>query len=116
MKKEKFEHFCTVKQLEEFIKKHNLSGTDTVIVMQRVEDHYFDNVGGWKEHLVRKEGETYHRYLNWNKKIDDNENYPGMKDYAKIPDEDIEKVKDEYYPCWCPVFYDNEFLYLDAHY
>jgi hypothetical protein len=115
MERNKFENYCTVKQLEEFIKEHNLSGTDTVIVMQRVEDYYFDKVGGWKEHLVRKKGEQYHNLLHWNNKINDPE-LPEMTEDMRIPEEHLEKCMSEYYPCWCPVFYDNEFLYLDAHY
>jgi len=114
MEKKRFENYCTVKQLEEFIKEHNLSGTDTIIVMQRVEDFYFDKKS-WKEGLVRKKGEQYHSLLRWNSKIGDPE-LPGMTEDMRISEEFLEKTLCEYYPCWCPVFYDNEFLYLDAHY
>jgi len=102
----------TIGELKEFIEKHNLSD-DTEIVFQRIEDIYFEKYN-WQ--TINKEGEQYHNALKLNKKIKDKEQYPELNDDWKIGDEKLESLKDQYIQCSCAVFYDKNYLYLDAHY
>lgn len=108
----------TIGKLKEWIKKFDLSD-DTIIVLQRIEDVYFEK-HGWQ--TIKREGYWSSYARRWNKDIDegkylDKEKYPLMKpeNLVKVPEEDIEKSKLEYFTCQSPVFYDKEFLYLDGH-
>lgn len=117
---ENYKHYSTVGQLLEFIEKNNIP-MDAKIMIQRVEDVYFEK-NGWT--TVNKEGYWYHSSKSFNDKIDsgkfDNkEEYPDLKteNLEKYTEEELENAKDKYYTCWCPVKYsDDDNLYLDAHY
>lgn len=122
----KLENHCTVGDLLEYIHKKIASGEitrDSLVLSQRVEDIYFQE-NGWS--VVKKEGEQYHWCLEHNKRVDqgtylNKEEYPeiqeGMLILEKIPEDEIEKSKDQYHPIWCPVVYkDDKNLYLDLHY
>lgn len=122
--KEHMDHYCTVGDLLNFIDKNKLP-LDAKVVMQRVKDHYFNEVGGWKENLVRMPGEFYHHTLKYNQdiidgKYDDKENYPDFTEEMKklATTDELDAMKEEYYHCWCPVFYKEKpnILFLDAHY
>lgn len=114
-------NYFTVGQLKEWIEKYNIPDS-ACILMQRVEDNYFEK-HNWE--TIKKEGYWYHILKRHNKRIDEGyflnkENFPNIKGdeefLKKYSDKEMEEIKDEYYPCFSPVFYDNEFLYLDAHY
>lgn len=140
----KYKDFYTVGQLLEYIIKYNIP-MDAKILMQRVEDRYFEGIDtsgmcgqledgsygslplgskakGWETFRIEGENSAFMRNLN--ERIDsgefnDKEEYPDIKpeNLIKFTEEDIDKVKDEYYPCWSPVYYENEkHLFLDAHY
>jgi hypothetical protein len=122
--RKKYQDFCTIGQLKKFIEKHNLSD-DTHIVMQRVEDRYFIGDQGWNDEELKKKGEFYHKALIHNQKIEsgyflDKENFPNLKGdeklFNKYTEDELDELRTQYYPCWCPVFYDDEYLYLNAHY
>lgn len=117
----KHEFSCTIGQLKKFIEKHNLPD-DTVIMMQRIEDVYFEK-HHWE--VIKKKGHWYRQFEEVNKKIDtgyfrDKELFPDLAEdswvHKKYTEDDLENSLCEYYTCHSPVFYDNEFLYLDAHY
>ncbi len=121
--KERMDHYCTVGDLLNFIDKNRLP-LDAKIVMQRVEDHYFNEVGGWKENLVRMPGEFYHQELKRNQNIidgvyDDKEQYPNYPEEMKklVTTEELDALKEEYYHC-SPVFFKEKpnILFLAAHY
>lgn len=109
-------HYCTVKTLKEYIAKYNIPD-DAIVMMQRVEDVYFGE-RGWP--TIKKKGDAWRTCQLFNEKIDDPE-LPGMKGKTTISEEEMEKAKTEYYPCWSPVIYrdeehDKHYFYLDAHY
>lgn len=119
----KFKQGWTVGQLLEFIKKHQISD-DTQIVYQRIEDIYFEK-HGWN--TVKKEGEAYHRAKKHNEDISsgkylNKEEYPNItpdfyeKFSVTFSEDELESFKDEYIVVSSPVYYDDDYLYLDAHY
>jgi hypothetical protein len=138
----RYKEYCTVQQLLDFIEKHKLP-KDAKILVQRVEDVYYEGVdisgfsgadtpngifppgsktNGWETY--KKEGEDYYHAKEINEKIDsgefsNEENYPNIEnpeDY-RISPEDMEKLKDQYTPVFCPVWYNDEkHLFLNLHY
>ncbi len=122
-KLEDYQHFCTVGDLLKFIEKNNVP-MDAKILMQRVEDSYFNKEcsNGWQ--LFRKHGYFSYQMMKTNQMIDDGiyndkDHYPDIEDPERFRNsqEAIEAAMEEYYPCWCPVQYaDDKHLYLDAHY
>ena len=76
----------TVKQLLEFIEKHNIP-LDAEVRYQRITDYYFDN-GGWKS--IKKEGYPFNNAVEFNKKIDsgyydDKERFPLITIFITSP-------------------------------
>lgn len=118
----KYSHHLTVGQLKEFLDEHNLPD-DAIVMVQRIEDRYFEN-NNWSVYL--KEGEEFYYAIKWNKDID-SEKYHNKKDYPnmkhpeklkKFSKKELEEMKDQYFPLFCPVYYkdDNDILFLNAHY
>lgn len=107
-------HRFTVGQLLDFIERNNIP-EDAPILVQRIEDHYYDN-NHWGVYL--KKGEGYHDAFSHNKQRQDLERYPYLKDSSDYTEEEIELTKDQYSPIHGPVFYkdDNDILFLDLHY
>jgi hypothetical protein len=114
----------TVGKLKEFINKNNIPDTAKIVV-ERVEDYYYDN-GGWG--TLKQKGELWWNQHNLNhrmleeielRKSGEKGEY-GMDDPSiYIMDEkDMEELYVEYTPVWCPVFYDKDdnILFLDMHY
>lgn len=120
LKKEKiFKHAFTVGQLLDWIEKNNIP-KDAPIVYQRIHDIYFEQYN-WS--TLRKKGDSFHKMRSHNIDVDsgkylDEENYPLIKPehLRKFSEDEMIAVMDEYVPVSSPVFYDNECLYLDAHY
>ena len=109
----------TVKQLLEFIEKHNIP-LDAEVRYQRITDYYFDN-GGWKS--IKKEGYPFNNAVEFNKKIDsgyydDKERFPLITGpLNKWSDSNLEKMKEEYVNAdSCVKYPDDNNLYIDAHY
>lgn len=88
-----YKDFLTVGKLKEFLSENNLSD-DSIVVIQRVEDVYFDQ-HNWGVYL--KEGS--------NTAYDDQENV-------------IKDSLEQYHPAWCCVRYkdDPDILFIDLHY
>lgn len=118
--------FCTVGKLLKFLNEKLESGDlteDSLVLSQRIEDRYFET-DGWG--VVRKKGWWYHYALDHNKKIDEcyylnKEEFPNIEEndpiLNKYSEEDLEQIKDQYHPVFCPVFYnDDNNLFLDSHY
>lgn len=115
-------HRYTFKDLKKFINDHNIS-EDAMIVVERVEDYYYE-YNSWG--VILKEGEQYWNCIKWNEDIEngvylDKVNYPNMdpKTLKMIPEEDIEKSKDQYHPIFCAVQFEkgeNDVIYLNLHY
>lgn len=115
----------TVGKLKEFIKKHNLQD-DAVVLIERVEDVYYEKYG-WGVYL--KEGFEYNNVIRGNKDIQneidrrergEQAKYPRMKNPALhiINDENIlNSFKNQYTTAHCATFYNDEnHLFINLHY
>ena len=115
--------YMTVKDMREAIEG---LPDDGLILVQRVEDVYYQN-NGWGVYL--KEGEHYYSAVrlneNMNEEIDrrlkgEEPDYPMIDDPATYMSsaEDLEQSMDQYHPAWCAVKYkdDQENLFIDLHY
>ena len=124
----KLQHHLTVGDLLKFIDKHNLP-MDAPVVMQRVEDHYYEPGKGWDENSWKMKGQFWNQTKRfnmemqselWKRNSGDEPDYPGIDDPNKYiaTEEDMESLKEQYTQAWCPVFYveEPEVLFLDAHY
>lgn len=99
----------TVGWLKKFIEENNIPD-ESLILVERVTDSYYQKGKGWWENSVFKE----------------NDMYLDMKEYKEtcynmqevnMTDEELESFKTQYHSIWCPVKYkDDNNLYLDLHY
>ena len=113
-------HYLTVGRLEKFIKEHELA-PDSIVVVQRVEDIYYEN-HKWGVYL--KEGEDTYHCKSWNEDIRgeylDAKRYPRLvgKELKPFTDEEIRKSMVQYHPIFSCVRYndDKDVLFLDLHY
>lgn len=120
----KYRHHLTVKELKDFIEKHKIPD-DAVVMIQRIEDRYFEN-HGWG--VYKKGGEFYHSQLRYNKEMKEEiarrekgeEPKYSMEDpsvYICEDEEELDQLKEQYHPASSPVFYEDEkHLFIDLHY
>lgn len=115
-------HHFTVKDLKKFLADNPELSDDAVIVVERVEDVYFEK-HGWSTYQVK--GYHWHHHNKWNEDIDsgkylDKDQYPNMKEehLIKCTEEDLERSKDQYAPIWCLSKFkdDHEILFINMHY
>lgn len=123
----KLEHHLTVGDLLKFIEKHNIP-MDAPVVMQRVEDHYYQPGKGWDENSWKMKGHHYNSQVRRNndmmaemwKRSAGHEPTISAEDPSEyiMSEEDMESLREQYTQAWCPVFYKDEpnVLFLDAHY
>jgi hypothetical protein len=123
----KHEHHLTVGDLLKFIEKHNLP-MDAPVMMQRVEDHYYEPGKGWEENSVKMKGFHYHSHerLNNDMRAEMYRMHTGADRHYEMEDpatyittqEELDSMKEQYTQAWSPVFYKEEpnALFLDAHY
>lgn len=99
----RYEGYITVGELLNYIKKNNIS-RDGKVLIQRVEDKYFEgcDISGY---IGKLPDGTYGRLPEGSKGTP----WETMK-------KDTDQGISEYIPIWCPVKYDEDNLYLDAHY
>jgi len=111
----------TVGDLRNFLEKNRGMSNDAPVVVERVEDHYYEN-NGWS--VYKKGGDLYYNALRWNKDIDsgkylDKDNYPNMKEenLKKYTEEDLDDLKSQYTMPFC-CFSDEEgdILFINLHY
>jgi|ERR1035437_880101 hypothetical protein len=114
-------HSLTVGKLKSFIEKYNIPD-NAQIVVQRVEDHYYEN-NGWGVYF--KEGYLAGSAREHNKDVEsgkflDKEQYPLITEgnLKIMSEEDIKSMSEQYTPVESPVFYkeDSDILFLDLHY
>lgn len=139
-------HFLTVKRLKEFLEEHKDISDDAIVVVERVEDAYYEgiDVSGFTGQLedgsfgvlpegskatewgvYLKPGEAHWHAMKQNEKIDSGEylnkdQYPDIKPehLIKTTEEELEKLKTQYHPVFCCVKRtdDLDILFLDLHY
>jgi len=115
------QHSLTIGDLKKFISNKNFSD-DTIVVVQRVEDLYYNN-HGWKTY--RKYGESANNLMQWNEdvlsgKYKDKRKYPNVdpEDLTIVPQDEIDFARDQYTAAHCCVYYkeDPEILFINLHY
>ena len=118
----KYKNHLTVGGLKEFVKKNGIPD-DAKIMIQRVEDFYFER-NDWGVYL--KEGVTYHsaKKMNENLLKESKRRECGLEPEYDIEDplsniiEIGDELKEQYHPAWSCVNYkdDQDFLFIDLHY
>ena len=87
----------TIGKLREFLAKHPELPDDGLVMIERVEDVYYEK-HGWKVYLKDDEHTQY------------------LRDKDKSPEE-VEKSMNQYHPAWCSKIYpDDKNLFIDLHY
>jgi hypothetical protein len=108
--------------LKKFLEEHPELPDDANVLIQRVEDRYYEE-HGWG--VVLKEGDHYHMYKEQNYRMNEeikrrkNGEHPKyeMEDPSKFIVELDDTMKDQYHPGWCCLKYkDDDNLYIDLHY
>jgi len=99
----------TMKQLREFVNKNTDIKDDAPVLIERVEDSYFEGVEfngvefeGWD--VLKVEGVQYHSQLYMNNKMTDIMN-----------EQEMETFKEEFYIPNC-ITTDKEIIYIYSHY
>jgi hypothetical protein len=115
-------HGLTVGDLRKFLMDHPEISDDQPVLIERVEDIYFQK-HGWGVYL--KEGEVYHNMLSFNENMRNEidrrgrgeEPEYGMEDPSMYIKEPSEEDMNQYVPAWCCVKYkDDDALFIDLHY
>ena len=118
----KYKDYLTVGKLKKFLEEHPELPDDANVLIQRVEDRYYEE-HGWG--VVLKEGDHYHMYKEQNYRMNEeikrrkNGEHPKyeMEDPSKFIVELDDTMKDQYHPGWCCLKYkDDDNLYIDLHY
>ena len=133
MEKNNITEGFTVGKLLEWIERFNIPN-NAVIVMEHIDQYYLDSpiIEETPEMIKRKSGWNtlkrpnyhYNQSVQFNKdiapggKFHNKEDYPNfdVENARPFTEEELESMKPQYIPVFSPVFYDNKFLYLDAHY
>ena len=113
-----YEHYMTVKDLLDFIEKHNIP-LDSKVMIQRVQDVYYDK-HNWKVYLKEGEESGYMRWHNEQCKTNylDKEQYPNLTEelLETYSEEEIRKSMTQYHPAWsCVKYKDDDMLFIDLH-
>jgi hypothetical protein len=112
----------TVGRLKQFLNEHPELSDDAPVLVERVEDFYFEK-NGWSVYL--KEGEHYHYAEKTNQNMLDEiarrergeKPEYGMENPADYIHELSDEDKNKYIPTWCCVKYpDEDILFIDLHY
>lgn len=120
----RFQDHLTIGDLKKWLEKNSDLPDDSKVLIQRVEDRYFEN-NNWGVYL--KDGETVWNQLAFNKDMDEEierrekgeeSEYPQIKDPNKNIIEITNELKEQYFPAWCCVRYSDEekIMFIDAFY
>lgn len=113
--------FLTVGKLKEILKTYEGLSDDSIVVVERVEDYYYNELN-WGVYL--KEGEAAYEMKMWNEDIKgeylDKTKYPKLvgRDLKHYTDKEIKEAMTQYHPVFCCPIYNNDkdILFLDLHY
>ena len=120
-------HSLRMKDLREFVEKNKEILDDAPVIVERVEDRYFqgrDWNEGWD--VLKVEGYHYHSSMEWNKKIQkeiDRRAVGGEPEYDRLEnpleaifgEKELEKMKEQFYQPHC-ITTDKEIVYIYSHY
>lgn len=122
-------HSLRMKNLRKFVEENTDIADDAPVVVERVEDSYFEGRGtkikGWD--VLKVEGFHYHSALEWNKQMkeeaDKIERGEDPEYTIKNPlehifgEEELEKRKEQFYQPHCiTTDKENEIVYIYSHY
>lgn len=114
----------TVGDIKEWFAMHPNLPDDAPILVERIEDMYFDKIG-WGVYL--KEGEVAWNIRNMNRNMKEEISirergeeweYPHVEDPSKFIVEITDEHMTQYHPLWSCVRYNDEdgIMFIDAHY
>lgn len=118
----KYKDYLTVGRLRKFLEQNPELPDDSLVLIQRVEDMYYEK-GGWG--VVLKEGHYYNMVKTNNVRMQEeiqrrkNGEHPKyeMEDPSKYITELTDEWKEQYHPAWtCLRYRDDNNLYIDLHY
>ena len=118
----KYKDYLTVGKLRKFLEQNPELPNDSLVLIQRVEDMYYEK-GGWG--VVLKEGHYYNMVKTNNVRMQEeiqrrkNGEHPKyeMEDPSKYITELTDEWKEQYHPAWtCLRYRDDNNLYIDLHY
>ena len=107
---EKYEHYLTFKMLQKFVEenKDNIH-PDAKIIVERVEDKYFER-NGWK--TLKLEGDFYRGLERTNESI-----RKGLCEAKEeIPQEYMDDTKEEFHPAWYIAKHSDKIVLIYMHY
>lgn len=118
-------HSMKMKDLRKFVEKYKDIDDEAPVVVERVEDHYFEKVGGWD--VLEIEGYHYHSSVEWNKKMQreierrkrGEEPEYDMEDPSLwiFAEEKIESMKEQFYQPHCiTTDKEKQIVYIYSHY
>ena len=118
----KYEDYLTVGKLKKFLEENPELPDDSLVLIQRVEDKYYEE-NGWG--VVMREGYWYYQFLENNLRMEEEifrrehgeEPQYDLEDPSKHITELNDEYKEQYHPAWCCLKYnDDKHLYIDLHY
>lgn len=125
-------HSLTMANLREFVEKNKEIKDDAPVIVERVEDRYFEErpyhdgttISGWD--VLKVEGYHYHSSLEWNIKMQEEEDrrkrgeepeYDRLENPLKaiFGEKELEEMKEQFYQPHC-ITTDSEVVYIYSHY
>lgn len=119
-----------MKDLRKFVEKYKDINDETPVVVERVEDRYFEGfnfngqkINGWD--VIKVEGYHYHSAVEWNEKMrkEIKLRKKGKGEYdeklkpegAIYGEKELEQMKEEFYQPHC-ISTDKNIIYVYSHY
>ena len=112
-------HYMTVGQLKDFINRNNIPD-DSPVLIERVEDSYYDKDNGWEVYYKRGfQSELTIREINRHNECVDNDACPQITErIPELTEEELKYFANQYHPAFSCVLYTNETdkLFINLHY
>lgn len=117
-------HGLKMSDLRDFVNKNPQIPGDTMVVVERVEDRYFEN-HGW--HVYDHPGWFYNTYLSFNNSMDEENERRKMGEKPefgeieyplenKFTEDDLEGSKEQFFRAWDISNLNNKIVLIHNHY
>lgn len=117
-------HGLKMSDLRDFVNKNPQIPGDTMVVVERVEDKYFENQG-W--HVYNHPGWFYNSYLSFNNSMDEENERRKRGEIPefeaienplenKFTEDDLEESKEQFFRAWDISNLDNKLILIYNHY